>query len=83
MINIRDYITEEQEEVRAQSFVRRDPDKRSAFERLDALQEAFGTLQATINETDIANTSQAWHTCYAKLTQAFIDCARCEESIVG
>lgn len=77
MINIRDYMRIEEEDiVTAPSFVRADPDKRSALDRREGLDRAYGELQA------IVNTSKAWHEAYENLTNAFIICAQCEEAII-
>ena len=83
MINIKDYIKLEGEEPKMMpTFVRRDPDKRSALDRREALEQAYAGLQHIVNESDIANTSKAWHEAYENLTHAFITCARCEEAII-
>lgn len=83
MINIRDYMRIEEEDiVTAPSFVRADPDKRSALDRREGLDRAYGELQAIVNSSDIANTSKAWHEAYENLTNAFIICAQCEEAII-
>jgi hypothetical protein len=60
----------------------RDEDIRSAFERLDRLKLSLETLKVAINETDVANTSDAWHKAYETLTKAFKDCMKEEKKII-
>lgn len=79
-INIKDYVGVEEKQV--YTLVKKDPDKRSAFDRLDALNESFAHIESVVNATDIANTSDAWHRAYSMLTQAFYTCIKCERGII-
>lgn len=84
MINIRDIVNENQNGTNNEpSIVRREPDKRGAFDRMDGIKFVAGYLETVVNKTDIANTGDDWHKAYVQLTKAFADCYRAESEIIN
>ena len=82
MIDVREHINVENTEM--ETIVKsRDVDVRSAFTRLDRLVASLDGLKKTVNETDVENTSDAWHKAYATLTKAFKDCMAEEKEIIA
>lgn len=81
MVIVKDYL--EIDDDQAYTLVKSKPDKKSAFDRLDALEEAFATIEQVVNGTDISNTEKAWHESYSALTKAFMVCIKSEREIIG
>lgn len=82
MIDVREHIIETYSDME-DIVKKREADVRSAFTRLDMLMVNLETMRKVVNETNVENTSEAWHKAYVTMRKAYQDCIKVEKDIIA